>query len=184
MAWVLERILASPLLMICVTIATIVLTVYLVILALKSQFPQQDTGRLVGGNPCGPGYVVPADACDHDRICDDCEQRSGGAEPGGVLGRGRAGKYGPHVHRAEGLQGAEDDRGPGHFAHQPGDVARGRGDAVFLRRPCRISGRGRQAIEQCTVSVHAGGGRSQRIAAMGGEGIFPQACGRFRDWPR
>ncbi len=48
LAWVLEGF-WHPLLMICVTMGTIVLTLYLVMIAPKSQFPQQDTGRLSAG---------------------------------------------------------------------------------------------------------------------------------------
>ena len=48
LAWVLEGF-WHPLLMICLTMGTVVLTVYLVIIAPKSQFPQQDTGRLIAG---------------------------------------------------------------------------------------------------------------------------------------
>ena len=47
LAWVLRGF-WHPLLTLMVTIATVVLTVYLVIIAPKSQFPQQDTGRLMG----------------------------------------------------------------------------------------------------------------------------------------
>ena len=127
--------------------ATVALNVYLFVVVPKGFFPEQDTGRLIGVDPGGPGHLVPGHGARSSREVVDVIRSDPGVETCGFTGGGGGGgatrNTGADVHRAEAAARSGEPSADQVIARLRGRLAQVPGAPTFLQpvQDLRVGGR-------------------------------------------